>query len=107
MAFPNLENVSSLKLLLGRNFDLEELFQDVLLQLKDKLTHLEDDFMPGMEREYEKMLFRKDKPSTFEDVNGALIMGFIKGVSGNGKLKVLREDNILEEYGLKEIRLLY
>lgn len=107
LAFPDLENVSSLKLLLGRHFDLDELFHGVLLQLKDKLAHLEDDFMPDMEKEYERSLFRKDKPSTFEDNNGVRIMGFIKGVSSNGKLKILREDNVMEEYGLKEIRLMY
>ena len=34
-------------------------------------------------------------------------MGFIKGVSAQGKLRVALEDAIVKEFDLKELRLLY
>ena len=34
-------------------------------------------------------------------------MGFIKGVSSAGKLKILMEDDIMKEFSLKEVQLLY
>ena len=34
-------------------------------------------------------------------------MGFIKGISDNGLLQILLEDNVLQEFDLKEIKLLY
>jgi BirA family biotin operon repressor/biotin-[acetyl-CoA-carboxylase] ligase len=58
-------------------------------------------------KEYESFLFRKDKPSTFMDAEGLLFSGIIKNVSINGSLQVLLEDNIVKEFDLKEITLLY
>ena len=56
---------------------------------------------------YEKLLFRKDKPSTFKNSHGNIFAGFIKGISNSGKLQVVLEDDILKEFDLKEIQLLY
>jgi len=56
---------------------------------------------------YEKDLFRKNKPSTFMNVEGELFSGFIKNVTSSGKLQILLEDEILQEFRLKEVKLLY
>jgi len=53
------------------------------------------------------LLFRKDKPSTFQDKQGKMFMGFIRGVSDEGKLVVELEDEITKNFNLKEIKLLY
>lgn len=107
LEFPGLGNVSSIKLLMGKTIDLEELLQELMLLLQDRLSPIKNGPVMGQVSEYENLLFRKDKPSTFRNKAGELIMGFIKGVSADGKLRVAHEDNILKEYDLKEIRLLY
>lgn len=107
LTFGNLNNVSSLKLLLGRTFDLEELLHKILMNLKRTFFHVEGKFSESLWNEYEELLFRKDKPSTFRDSTGILFMGFIRGVSKEGKLRVMLEDKILKEFDLKEIRLMY
>ena len=56
---------------------------------------------------YEKQLFRKNKVSTFELPEGKRIAGIINGVSKNGKLILQLEDELLKEFDLKEIKLLY
>jgi BirA family biotin operon repressor/biotin-[acetyl-CoA-carboxylase] ligase len=52
-------------------------------------------------------LFRKNKPSTFKDVHGLFFTGYIQGVTKNGKLEVLLEDQLIKAFDLKEITLIY
>lgn len=105
--FLDLHNVSSLKLLTGRNFELDGLL--LLLQdaLKKSFTEFEEKGADVFRNRYESSLFRKDKPSTFKDAKGLMFMGFIRGVSDQGKLMVAHEDGYLKEYNMKEISLLY
>ncbi len=105
--FDNLENVSSLKLLLGRNLNLDELLNQILIHLKKEFQNLEMYTESSFWISYENLLFRKDKPSTFKDNEGSFFMGFIRGVSKDGKLQVTLEDDILKEFDLKEVKLLY
>lgn len=107
ITFNSLPNVSSLKLLLGRSLGLEEILLNIIGNLKGLLgKNCKWDRNQLIER-YEAALFRKDKPSTFKNQEDEMFMGFIKGVSGTGKLKILLEDNILKEFNLKEVKLLY
>lgn len=107
LEFNNLPNVSSLKLLKGETFNLDEVLQSILLKLKKYLT---SDYLKSpdaLRSLYQGIMFRVHKPSTFKSKEGELFMGFIKGVSPSGRLIVLLEDNIFKEYNLKEIQLLY
>ncbi len=105
--FTNLPNASSLKLLLGRSFDLDELLNMVLANLEQTFVSLENGGKEILWAAYENVLFRKNKPSTFENGSGNYFMGFIKGVSEMGKLQVVLEDDIIKEFDLKEVKLLY
>lgn len=105
--FIGLNKVTSLKLQVGENFDLEELLQQILEKLKLHLSKVEEKTFPELLPSYEAMLFRKDKPSTFKDQKGNMFMGFIRGVSPEGQLVVELEDKIFQTYGLKEVSLLY
>ncbi|MEZ4970046.1 MAG: biotin--[acetyl-CoA-carboxylase] ligase [Flavobacteriaceae bacterium] len=107
ITFNSLPNVSSLKLLLGRSLDLEEILLSIIGNLKDLLGKNGKWDRNHLIERYEAALFRKDKPSTFKNQEDEMFMGFIKGVSGTGKLKILLEDNILKEFNLKEVKLLY
>lgn len=107
LSFNNLPNVSSLKLLKGETFNLDEILNIIIQKLKKYVTK---DFLENpdtLRALYQEIMFRVNKPSTFKNNEGALFMGFIKGVSSSGKLIVLLEDNIFKEYNLKEIQLLY
>ena len=106
-AFNNLENVSSLKLLLGQTLNLDELLHKMVSHLERALLSLDKKWNNTVWVDYENQLFRKDKPSTFKNERGELFMGFIRGVSRKGKLIIALEDEILSEFDLKEVRLLY
>lgn len=105
--FNTLSNASSLKLLLGRTLNLDELLHKILERLKANFLKLEENTNKELWEVYESNLFRKDKPSTFKDVKGDVFMGFIRTISPQGKLVVELEDAILREFDLKEIQLMY
>ncbi|MEQ8217543.1 MAG: biotin--[acetyl-CoA-carboxylase] ligase [Arenibacter sp.] len=107
LTFNNLPNVSSLKLLLGKTLDLDELLISIVENLKKLLGNQSKGGHNRLFELYESRLFRKDKPSTFKNQDDEMFMGFIKGVSSTGKLKILMEDNIMKEFNLKEVQLLY
>lgn len=105
--FPNLQNAASLKMLLGKSYDIEELLTLILKKLQILFDLSANKGMARLWKRYENVLFRKDKPSTFESKEGELFMGFIRGVSSDGSLIVELEDQIIQNFGLKEIKLLY
>jgi BirA family biotin operon repressor/biotin-[acetyl-CoA-carboxylase] ligase len=105
--FKDLPKASSLKVVSGKVYDLDELTFEILKNLKDYFLILKAGDYRMLKSEYESFLFRKNKPSTFKDAEGFMFSGFIKGVSDSGNLQVLLEDDIQKEYELKEITLLY
>lgn len=58
-------------------------------------------------KKYEALLFRRNKPSTFKTVNDELFTGYIDGITYEGKLQIILEDNICKTFDLKELKLLY
>ncbi len=105
--FKNLPNASSLKIITGTVFNIDELLQLIIKNLKYYFVILEKGHLKVLKSDYENLLFRKNKPSTFKDQKGTVFAGFIKGINGIGQLQVLLEDDILKEFDLKEVQLLY
>jgi BirA family biotin operon repressor/biotin-[acetyl-CoA-carboxylase] ligase len=104
--FSNLPQASSLLNVTGISYDLDELLQSILKELEILFDLVESNHFKTIKTTYESYLFRKDKPSTFKNEEG-LFSGFIKGVSNEGLLEVLLEDNVLKTFDLKTIKLLY
>lgn len=105
--FDNLEKAASLKSITGRFFDLDELLYAIMEKLKHYFLGIEGKTVVQLLPAYERLLFRKDKPSTFTNGDGEIFMGFIRKVSASGKLVLELEDHIIKEFELKEISLLY
>jgi BirA family biotin operon repressor/biotin-[acetyl-CoA-carboxylase] ligase len=105
--FNGLPNASSLRLVAGKVFDLDEVLQEILNQLKLYFQYLKAGQRYQLRCEYEKHLFRKDKPSTFKDSKGELFAGIILGISESGNLRIQIEDAVVKEFNLKEITLLH
>lgn len=103
--FNDLAKAGSLYTVSGKNFDKEQLMQDILYAIKDavKLIKTQPDLLW---ESYHAKLFKKDIPMTFEQ-NNQKFMGIIKGVLPEGRLQVLLEDDSIQSYGIKEIKMLY
>ena len=105
--FEDLPNASSLHLITGIVFDKDEVLHLVLTHIKRSLERLNKKDLLLLQSEYEEALFRLKKPSTFKTSNNLILMGFIEGVTEDGKLKLRLEDGVFNTYDLKEIQLLY
>jgi BirA family biotin operon repressor/biotin-[acetyl-CoA-carboxylase] ligase len=105
--FIDLPKASSLRLITGKVFDLDEVLQEILNQMKIYFEYLKAGQRKLLKTEYEKHLFRKGKPSTFKNSKGNLFGGIILGISESGSLRIQIEDTIVKEFDLKEVTLLY
>ncbi|KAA1242975.1 biotin--[acetyl-CoA-carboxylase] ligase [Aquimarina sp. RZ0] len=107
LEFDNLPMAGSIKQLLGKNFDLDEILFSLLSALEYRFSTLCYANFKEIKEEYESLLFRKNKPSTFKDIDGNSFVGIIQNVTSLGKLQVLLEDEVIQDFDLKEIKLLY
>ncbi len=105
--FKQLPNASSLLQITGKPFSIEDLLNQIIKALQRNFRRLQNKDLQGLKKDYEDQLFRMNKPSTFMSEKGHMFSGYIQGLSNNGNLKVLLEDNLLKEFDLKEIQLLY
>jgi len=107
LEFGNLKKASSLKKITGKTFNLDEVLAPLLLNLKLLFNEFESGNVKATRKQYESLLFRMDKPSTFKEGDSKLFSGYIRGISKEGNLVVELEDSILKEYAFKELELLY
>ncbi|MDO1499838.1 biotin--[acetyl-CoA-carboxylase] ligase [Winogradskyella maritima] len=105
--FNNLPKASSLHILTGKLYSIEELMMTILEGIQHYFEIFEAKNYKSIKSEYEALLFRKHKPSTFRTLSEGIFTGYINGISDDGKLEVLVEDQIIKTYDLKEIELQY
>lgn len=105
--FHTIANATSMNLLLGHTYNLDTVRGALIDELKNLFISVEKDEFDTLRSAYEQQLFRKDTLSTFKNVKGNQFMGFIRGVSEEGRLLVELEDAILQEFELKQIQMLY
>ncbi len=102
--FENLPKATSMKIASGTHFDIDEVFETLAAQILLGLHQFASEANQVNEL-YEEHLYRKDQISVFS-AQGKLFNGMIIGVSKEGQLLVETEDEKLEKFRLKEIRLL-
>lgn len=105
--FSNLANASSLKLVLGRELNLDGLLESILDALERSLKNIHLSSWDSVLIQYENILFKKNIPATFQEPNGPLFTGIIKGITKEGHLRISLEDDTVNVYGFKEIKLHY
>lgn len=104
--FTELPLATSLKRITQKKYDLDLLLAQIVTQIVNNFTHL-----PKLSEfywnTYFSYLFKINQPMVFEDYNQKRFMGIIKGVTFEGKLKVMLEDDSVQYFGLKEVKMLY
>jgi BirA family transcriptional regulator, biotin operon repressor / biotin---[acetyl-CoA-carboxylase] ligase len=104
--FEGLPKASSLKLVANKDFDKDVVLNAIITTLRRNIAALINKDSTVLWDAYHRRLFKKDMPMPFES-RGIKFMGIIRGVTGNGNLEVLLEDNSVASYSIKEIQLLY
>lgn len=101
-SFDSLPNASSLTLISGKIYDLNTQLDEILVHLEKQLKELGENAETTLEKEYQQLLFRKDKTAIYE-INERRVEGIIRGVNKEGRLLFEHGSQGVESYGLKEI----
>ncbi len=102
--FPeNLNKATSLKLITGKDYDLDILLKNLAEKIIQKIELLNNRKFDELENSYLNVLYKKNIPTIFKDSKDVLFMGIITGISTHGKLQVQLEDDSIKEFGIKEI----
>ena len=104
--FFNLPKATSLFIETQQAFDKEMLMNKIVEKLQDYIEKLPTNSDNLWETYYER-LFKKGIPMPFELANGNKIMGIIEKVSREGMLELLLDDDSMQHFGVKDIKMLY
>ncbi|MBE8724036.1 biotin--[acetyl-CoA-carboxylase] ligase [Flavobacterium hungaricum] len=102
-AFPT---ASSLAAITGKVFDKTDLTISVAAKLQQNTEAWNNDSQTLWDA-YFALLFKKGVPMPFQNKKNQNFMGIIKGVSPQGKIQILLEDDTVSEFEIKEVKMLY
>lgn len=103
--FPtNIGNVSSLKLLLGKEFETDNLLTELINTLKKHLSLVADSKFNELKEMYYGNLYMFNKTTEFVDSFGVKFTGKIIAVAEDGRLEIETADKKTRKFNLKEIK---
>ncbi len=105
--FNDLPNASSLKTVMKQDFDKEIILNKILEFIKKNISELKNHNQEKLWVSYNEKLFKKGKIMPFENNTQEKFMGIIQNVSRSGKLQLLIENDIIQEFEIKEIVMIY
>lgn len=105
--FEGLPKASSLKLLTGKNYNLEEVLNALANEMEKIPIQLKSRSSVEIFEKYHQLLFRNHKASMFLFPDGHMQPGIIQGVQPDGSLRILFEDELEKQFDVKQIKLLY
>lgn len=106
-SFENAPHAASLKQLVGHTFNADTVLYSLLEALNKDLSKPLAPQKEKLFEAYHANLFKIGMPSYFKLKNKEVLLGTIRGIANDGKLKVEFEDGQCMEFGLKEIQLQY
>lgn len=105
--FSNLPQASSLKNISGQEWSKEEVLLTFLNQFQNNINLYKNEGAKYFWEAYHENLFKKNVPMAFENSENAKFMGIIKQVLPNGLLQIELEDDSLQLFDIKELKMLY
>jgi BirA family biotin operon repressor/biotin-[acetyl-CoA-carboxylase] ligase len=97
---------SSLKIIAGQTFNLDNLLKITCLKLQEYYEFLKKDSFTFLHHEYHQHLFRHNEEHLFRR-NGVYFKGVIKGVQTDGKLLLANDYGVEQIVDIKEIQFVY
>tara|TARA_R110000850_G_scaffold203228_1_gene329444 strand:- start:52951 stop:53688 length:738 start_codon:yes stop_codon:yes gene_type:complete len=105
-SFENLPGATSMKIVSGKEFAIEGIFEALLGSINLLFQELKPNDFQKLKSNYLNCMYRKDRVSVFETSDKKVFNGIIRGVSESGKLEVEIEDASKVLFDLKEIKML-
>lgn len=105
--FSALPQASSLALASGREFDIDTVFERLMVQIQKNCSLIKNRSAEKLWQLYFDRLFKKDIPAAFENTGKEPFEGTITGVTRQGQLEIMLADKSIKTFGIKEVKLLY
>ena len=105
-SFDTLPQASSLKNIVNKTFEAEEMAVFFVTELKALLKLLVIN-VDVIWQEYLAMLFKRNEVCAFENQNGNRFMGIIQNVTRDGKLSIKIEDDSVVNFEVKQVKMLF
>lgn len=105
--FENLPFASSLFLQTGNQFSIDEILTTIMDKIQYFCQFVTEEKYDELWQLYHHYLFKKSAPMAFEDNSGNRFMGIIELVNRQGNLQIKLEDDTIQLYSIKEIKMLY
>lgn len=105
--FSTLPKASSIKNISGVTVDIEVLLRQFLHQFEFNLSMFQSQGASFFWEKYHKHLFKWKQPAAFEKKDGTQFMGIIHQVTRKGFLQIQLEDDTIQEFEVKSIKLLF
>ncbi|MCC9041351.1 biotin--[acetyl-CoA-carboxylase] ligase [Myroides sp. M-43] len=103
----DLPQATSLYRISGQKWDKDLLMHTILEYLDSYCQKYLTNGSSFVWEEYHKVLYRIGIPSVFELPSGVRFMGIIKGVNKHGMLEIQKEDDTIEIFDIKQVKMLY
>lgn len=103
--FKNLPRASSIKLATGTSLDLDLALVELVEQLQQYLESMDKHNWKNVQLRYEAVLYRKDMVSVFSCDNNPPFNGMIQGITKDGQLEVLLDNDKTLRFSSKEVKL--
>jgi BirA family biotin operon repressor/biotin-[acetyl-CoA-carboxylase] ligase len=105
--FPTIiPNASSLKNLINKDIELEELLQKIVGSIKDYIISLEAKPRDFLKEEYLENLYLWNNVAWYKDTMQNKFKGKIVGISTEGKLQIELSSKEIKEFNFKEVEFL-
>jgi BirA family transcriptional regulator, biotin operon repressor / biotin---[acetyl-CoA-carboxylase] ligase len=105
--FENLPKASSLKNIMNQDYDIDCIIETIVFEIEKNIDQLNLNQIDFFWKKYNSILFKKGRPTLFEESNQQRFLGIIDGVNQEGKLKIVLENDTIVTYGIKEITMIY
>lgn len=105
--FINLPQATSLKKCTNQEFNKDEILLLFLNQFQNNINLFKKEGATYFWNLYHENLFKKDIPMAFENADNFKFMGIIKQVTPIGLLQLELEDDTLQLFDIKQLKMLY
>lgn len=102
VVFHDAPNPVSLQQILNKELDVQALLQDISIALANEYAFLQRGYVDGLNKRYEKHLFRREGTWKFKDADG-LFEASIENVEEEGRLILKTISNEIRRYWMKEV----
>ena len=105
--FHDLPQAASIYTRIKHRYEVDFVRDELLKHIRISIAKVINKQVDNLWQLYHEYLFKKDVPITFENTNGNRFMGIIQQVNQNGQLEVLLEDDKVQCFDVKEVKMLY